>query len=144
MIANRIFHGGSTLPAFKEQIVGIVILLVVIILAPLTVFAPHLVAAKRSGLREYGALASRYVQEFDAKWVRGGAAKEEPLIGSGDIQSLADLANSFEVIRGMRPVPFGKDTVLQLVVILALPFAPLLLTVFHLEELVKKLLSMLL
>ncbi len=144
VIANRIFHEGSTLPAFKVEIIGIVVMLVIIVLAPLTVFAPHLVAAKRSGLREYGALAARYVQEFDAKWVRGGAGKEEPLIGSGDIQSLADLANSFEVIRGMRPVPFGRDTVLQLVVIIALPFAPLLLTVIPLEELLKSLLAVLL
>jgi hypothetical protein len=35
-------------------------------------------------------------------------------VGSGDIQSLADLGNSFEVIRTMRLVPFTKETVLQL------------------------------
>jgi hypothetical protein len=42
------------------------------------------------GLAEYGALAQRYVREFDQKWLRGGAPADEPLVGSGDIQSLAD------------------------------------------------------
>jgi hypothetical protein len=28
--------------------------------------------AKRTGNREYGRLAQRYVGEFDAKWLRGG------------------------------------------------------------------------
>jgi len=35
------------------------------------------------------------------------------LIGSGDIQSLADLANSFDVVRNMRLVPFGMQAVLH-------------------------------
>lgn len=44
--------------------------------------------------------------------------------GSGDIQSLADLANSFAVIRTMRVVSFTKDTLLLLLVT---PLAPMLL-----------------
>ena len=37
--------------------------------------------------------------EFDDKWLRGRAPADEPLIGSADIQSLADLGNSYEVVR---------------------------------------------
>jgi hypothetical protein len=44
------------------------------------------------------------VRKFDAMWVRGGAPADEPLVGSADIQSLADLGNSFEVVRTMRIV----------------------------------------
>jgi hypothetical protein len=84
------------------------------------------------------------VREFDAKWLRGGAPPGEPLVGSGDIQSLADLSHSFEVIRGMRVVPFTRDTLLQLAVITLLPVAPLVLTMVPLEELLKRLLQILL
>ena len=42
-----------------------------------------------------------------------GAPADEPLIGSADIQSLADLGNSFEVVRGLRWVPFTTQTVLH-------------------------------
>ncbi len=65
-------------------------------------------------------------------------------MGSADIQSLADLANSCDVVRGMRPFPFGKETVIQLVVTVVLPGLPLVLTVIPLEELVKRLLGALL
>jgi hypothetical protein len=91
-------------------------------------------------LREYGILAQRYVREFDSKWLRGGAPAGEPLVGSADIQSLADLGNSFEIVRNMSLVPFTRNTVLQLGVITLLPVAPLLLTVVPLEELLKQLL----
>ncbi len=111
------------------------------VLGPLLVFSPQLAAAKRAGLREYGTLAQRYVREFDQKWLRGGAPADEPLIGSADIQSLADLGNSFEVVKGMRLVPFTLRTVLQLAVVTLLPVAPLLLTMFSLEELLERLLK---
>jgi hypothetical protein len=46
----------------------------------------------------------------------------EPLLGSADIQSLADLGNSYEVSGGAcGVVPFTRDTVLRLVVITPVP-----------------------
>jgi len=56
------------------------------------------------------------------------------LLGSADIQSLADLGNSFSVVQEMRLLPFGWRDVTRLVVITATPFLPLLLTVFSLED----------
>ena len=91
------------------------------------------------GNREYGTLAQRYVREFDAKWLRGGAPADEPLMGSGDIQSLADLGNSLQSVQSMRIFPVTKDAVLQLAMATVVPLAPLLLTMMPLEELLKKL-----
>ncbi len=141
LIANRIFFAGAKLTDFKMEIIGVVAFLFLLVLGPLLVFSPRLMRAKRAGLREYGVLASRYVSDFDLKWVRGGAANDEPLIGSGDIQSLADLGNSFQVIRDIKPFPFGRDTVIQLVVFTLLPGLPLVLTMIPLEELITKLLG---
>ena len=73
-------------------------------------FAPQLAQAKRVGRREYGTLAERYVREFDAKWLRGGAAPDEPLLGAADIQSLADLGNSLEVVQTMRALPVTQGS----------------------------------
>lgn len=112
--------------------------MILAVLGPLVVFAPRLAAAKRAGLREYGALGQRYVCEFDQKWLRGGAPADEPLVGSGDIQSLADLANSFDVVNGMRLAPFRLQTVLHLAVVTLLPVAPLLLTMFSLSDLLER------
>jgi hypothetical protein len=86
-----------------------------------------------------GTLAERYVREFDAKWLRGGARADEPFVGSGDIQSLADLGNSFEVVRTMRIAPITKEAILQLAAATLAPIVPLALTMMSLEELLKKL-----
>jgi hypothetical protein len=141
MIAGRIFFVGAKLPQFTVEIAGGVGALVFLVLCPLMVFAGQLARAKRTGLGEYGVLAQRYVREFDAKWLRGARDPNEPFVGSGDIQSLADLGNSFEVIRTMRLVPFSKETVFQLGVVTLIPLLPLTLTMISFEELLKRLLS---
>jgi hypothetical protein len=140
-IADKIFFAGAKLPAFKLEIIGLVAVMVFAILGPLLVFLPQLAAARRKGLREYGILAARYAREFDHKWVRGGAPADEALLGSGDIQSLADLGNSYAVVKEMKVAPFTMRTVLQLAVITLLPVAPLLLTMIPLEELLERLLK---
>jgi hypothetical protein len=134
-IASRIFYNGRSLLTFKLTILGFVLFLVVAILAPLFSFIPQLAKARREGFAEYGALASSYVTDFDQKWLRGGV-NDEQLLGTGDIQSLADLGNSFAVVREMRTVPFVRDDVVRLLVVTIVPFVPLLLTIMPLEELV--------
>jgi hypothetical protein len=113
----------------------VVLLNVLLYLAPLLCFAPRLLAVKRRGLREYGAVATAYVQGFDAKWLRGGAPPDESLLGSGDIQSLNDLAGGFGVIRQMRVLPFGPALVLILIGATLLPMAPLVFLEFPLDDL---------
>jgi hypothetical protein len=143
-IAGRIFYEGATLPEFKVELVVVVAFLLLLVLGPLLLFTPHLAEARRIGLREYGTLAQRYVRAFDDKWLRGGAPPDEALVGSADIQSLADLGNSFEGLRSMRAVPFTRDAVVQLTVITLAPVAPLVLTMVPLEELLKRLLQIVL
>ena len=142
-LANRIFFVGATLTEFKVEIAVVVVFMLCVVLGPLLVFAPQLAQAKRQGLREYGTLAERYVRAFDAKWLRGGVPADEPLVGSSDIQSLADLAGSYEVVRTMHLVPIKKEDVLRLVVATLAPIVPLALTMMSLEELLKTLLGVL-
>jgi len=141
MIANRIFYAGAKLPDFKVELIGLVAVMVFALLGPLLVFSRQLEAAKRVGVREHGVLAQRYVREYDRKWLRGGAPPDEPLLGSADIQSLADLGNSFANVKEMRWVPFTMSTVFQLAVTTLLPVLPLTLTMLSLEELLERLLT---
>jgi hypothetical protein len=138
-VANRIFFAASPLTEFKIEIAVMAVFLLCIVFAPLLAFSPQLSRTKRTGLLEYGTFAERYVREFDSKWLRGAAPRNEPLVGSADIQSLADLANSFDVVRSMRLAPVTRDAVLQLAAAFLAPMVPLLLTVMPLEALLKKL-----
>jgi len=137
-LGGRIWHEGATLPQFKLEIVAWLVSLTLLVLTPLFFFVTQLAEARITGLREYGIVASRYVAEFRRKWIEGHAPEGEALVGSGDIQSLADLSNSFEVVREMRLVPFGRATVLRLAILTALPFLPLTLTMIPLEQLIDR------
>jgi hypothetical protein len=142
-LANRIFFLGAKLIEYKIEITLMVVFLLCMVLGPLLVFAPQLAHAKRKGLREYGTLAERYVREFDTKWLRGGAPADEPLVGSGDIQSLADLGTSNEVIWTMRVAPITNGAFFLVVAATLAPIAPLVLTMMPLEQLLKTLLGVL-
>jgi hypothetical protein len=140
-IANRISYNGQPLLSFKLTIVGFVGFFVAAILAPLLVFTPQLERAKREGNAEYGAFASEYVMDFDQKWLRR-KVNDEQLLGSADIQSLADLGNSFAVVREMRVAPFAIDDVVRLLGATVVPMVPLLLTIMPLEQLVTEAIKM--
>lgn len=140
-LANRIFYLGATLTDFRGEVALLVAFLMCLVFGPLLAFTFQLAEAKRTGKREYGTLAQRYVREFDAKWLRGGAPAGEPLLGSADIQSLADLNNGYEVVRTMHVTPVSKDAVLRLAAAVLVPIVPLVLTMMPWEELLKKLLG---
>ena len=143
MLANRIFFLGAALTEYKFEIGVMVIFVLCLVIAPLLVFAPQLARTKRMGLREYGTLAEQYVRQFDVKWLRGGAREDESIVGSADLQSLADLSNSYDVVRTMRLVPVTKDTFFRIVLATLAPIIPLALTMMPLEELLKTLVGVL-
>ena len=142
-IADRVLHGGARLPDYKFELIGLAVFLLALVLAPLFVFAPKLNDARIAGLRTYGALASDYVVDFARKWTPAGNTESEPLLGSADIQSLADLANSFAVVREVKVVPFGKETIIRFLILIAVPLTPLAFTVFSPDEMLKGLVSIL-
>jgi hypothetical protein len=134
LVADRVLYRGETLQSFRFQIAGFIVFFVVAVLAPLLMFSPRMARARRKGLADYGLLAQRYVESFDQKWVRDSLSPVE-LLGTGDIQSLADLGNSYQVIHEMHIVPFRLQDISRLAVATAAPLSPLLLTVFSFEEL---------
>jgi len=121
------------------EVVGLIGMFILIILGPLTAFTPKLVRTKRKGLEDYGLLANRYVEKFEKKWVLKDASNRDELLGVPDIQSLADLGNSYAFVREMRPVPFSMQDTIRLAVVTAAPLTPLALTIFSIEELVMRL-----
>lgn len=139
--ASRIFYENASLPDFKLEIVALVAILMLVVLGPLAVFAPRILAAKRNGLREYGLFAAQYMRDFDRHWLLGKSAGGESALGSADIQSLADLDASFSIIKEITPFPFSRTSCVQLVVATVVPFMPLLLTMFPFEELLDRIIG---
>lgn len=130
---------GASLSAYGKLLTAWVLIALFVVMGPLVLLTPGLLQARRRGRWGFGNLATSYTRQFEEKWIR--SRPEGPLLGTQDLQSLADLGGSFQVVRGMRVILFqGKDL---LVVLLAAagPMLPLLLTQVPLREILKRLLE---
>jgi hypothetical protein len=138
LIASRVLYHGGSLPSFKLQAGGFVAFFVFVIFAPLLMFTSQMARSRREGLAEFGLLAQRYVEGFREKWIVDYGSNSGELLGTGDIQSLADLGNSYTVVNEMRMVPFSLKDMTRLAVATAAPMAPLLLLVWSPEEVITR------
>jgi hypothetical protein len=136
-VAFQVYFEAVPINTFRALFVVYLVLMELICLGPLLLFVPLLARARRAGLRQYSILADTYNRAFEQKWVTGQTPPDEPLLGSGDIQSLADLGNSFGMIREMKPFPFSQQQILQIAVIASLPGLPLIFLVMPVGELLK-------
>jgi hypothetical protein len=142
VVFTRIRYAGDKLPGFTLELAGVLLFFVLVSVLPLAFFSVKLERAGRLARIEFGVLASHYVNDFRRKWVQGGVRPGEPLLGTSDIQSLADLANSYNVVNGISLLPVTPRTLVRLTVLIASPLLPLLLTVIPLSEIIKRLVKM--
>ena len=144
--AEQILFAGVPLTAFAISLAAAVIGSTLTLIAPLAFFTPKLIEVKQRALLEYGTLAAAYTRAFAAKWLRTDPPPDEPILGTPDLQSLADLGSSFELIRKMTVLPIVPSQVLLLAIAAVLPFAPLILLVIPLDQLIidsaKKMMSL--
>ena len=137
VIANSLVYDKQPLISYGPAIGAYVLIVLTLVLGPLVIFAKALRVTKRRGLHQYGTLATSYTGSFHKKWIQNEVPDREPLLGTADIQSLADLGNSFNIIVEMNALPIGPRTPIHLLIACLLPLAPLVLTVMPLKEILK-------
>jgi hypothetical protein len=135
-LAKAVMHGGTP-KSYEAPAIAFVILCAILFMGPALSLSSALIEARRRGIFEYGRLGQSYVSQFDHKWVRGGAG-DEPLLGTADIQSLADISNSMKVVRELKPIPFERRHFLLFAVCILVPAIPPLLLIMPLKEILGK------
>ena len=141
-IASRILFVGGRLEDYQSSYVALFVVGLPVFAGPMLIFVPKLIALKQRGLFEFGILGSEYTQGFHRKWVERKSRTEEELLGSGDIQSLADLGNSFEIIQKMRILPVQPSDFIAMVLPGLIPALPLAATVMPVGEILSRLLKL--
>lgn len=134
-IGTQVIYRDAKIHEFIPAFVVFVVVALAAFLLPFAVFLPKLAFARRDGLVAYGSLATRYTQLFDRKWVRVEENVDEELLGTGDIQSLADIGNSLDRIKSMKLFPVELTDLRALFVAALLPAIPLALTQVALKDL---------
>jgi hypothetical protein len=115
-----------------------------IFLAPMLLFTRRLWACRLQGLDDYMELAGRYVSGFERKWNARGGAAEESLLGSADIQSLADMSTAVGIVNEMRIAPISMRLLIAFAMAALLPLLPLLLLKYPVTTLVEQVFTRLL
>jgi hypothetical protein len=137
-LAQDIASGRMTFDAIYPGVAIVLLVDAVLFVGPLYLFFLKLWRCKVKGMSDYGAFAEQYVNEFDRKWLGADTAPGEPLLGTADIQSLADLSNSVSIVRNMRLVPVSRSMLMHLAVAALLPMLPLLLFKYPIGDLLAK------
>ena len=132
--AFRIVFDGAGLQTFQIPVVVLLVVLLVLFLGPLMVFSSQMSRHWRAAMGAYGSLVVHYNRSFHKKWVDGLAPEGENLLGSADIQSLADLGSSYQFVKDMRFTPFDRWTVIQLALATVAPALPLVLLVVPVSQ----------
>jgi hypothetical protein len=142
-LAEEFAVGRMVLASVYPTLVVTLLIDAVLVLGPLFFFAGKLWACRLQGLNSYMGLASDYVDAFDAKWVRQrvGDGSGESLLGTPDLQSLADLGTSVDTVREMVWAPWSHRLLMGIVAAGLLPMLPLLLFEYPAYEIARKLLG---
>lgn len=135
MIATRILHGGATLPQFRVEIGVVLGVLLAVVLLPILLFRGPLLAAKARAARQVGAV----VRDLARAIRPGGSGQDDPGSATGVAYArLADLDRMATANERMRTVLFTRVDLVRTAVVVASPLAPLLLTMFPVEEILRR------
>ena len=109
-----------------------------LVFGPLLLFMRPLSECRKKSYFTYMSLASRYVHAFEKRWLSPDSTYDQ-FLGTGYLQSLADLTGSLDVVRDMRFVPAGKQLLMGTVLAAVLPLLPLWLFKYSASDLLGKL-----
>ncbi len=123
-LASEVIYGGESLGSLKYHVIVFVVISLTFLLAPLLVFFGKLARCRFEAMMEFRMLIWRHDRDFDEKWIRGRGPKEESLLGSPDVSSLADIASAFEHVERMRPIPLDNIALLVLILSALIPLLP--------------------
>jgi hypothetical protein len=121
--ANEITYFGVHLSQVRGPTGVFIVISVLVILLPLTLFSLKLFETRRDGLIRYGVVARGITGKFDTKWIATAASPPDEMVGTQDPSSLIDYISSYDVIQQMRIIPMSKRTVLYIAAYAAAPFA---------------------
>jgi hypothetical protein len=143
-IGDEILFNGASVRSYELELTSFFLVCLLVTVGPLLVFTPTLVRSKLGYWGNYGPFAGKYVQSFDDKWIAHSNYPPQAVLGTPDIQSLADLRHGYEGISDMRTVLPNRMTIGIFALSYAAPAIPLLTSVLSVRSIVSELYSLLL
>ncbi|BCT93209.1 hypothetical protein LYSHEL_22320 [Lysobacter helvus] len=138
---NHVVYQHVTLSSLQYLLGGWIVAATLLLVLPLGSLCGTLLRAKRHALFKYAAIGQRASLEFDLRWKKGTSDGAESLLDSPNPSALADFNAVFDSIRRMRLVPVSRNVLVALALSAALPLLPVVFVAVSFDEVVKRLLS---
>jgi hypothetical protein len=120
--ADEIIYFGKTVEALRAPTILFIVISVLMILLPLTLFSPKLVKLRNDGLVRYGVVGMSVAGRFDTKWVESHESPPQEMIGSQDPSSLIDYIGSYDALRQTQVILIDKRSLVYILFLSAAPF----------------------
>jgi hypothetical protein len=125
---------GKPLQSFVPTFIIFVVTAIVVAWGPLLLFSRQIYNTRSQTYAAYTAFAHEYVADFRMRWLNPERHKSE-VLGTADLQSLADLGNSFAAPDETRILPLSGRVLVTLVVAALWPMLPLVIVVIPFSQL---------
>ena len=143
LIGEEIIYLQTSLLEYRVTVIVFVIAVPLVIYAPLLVFVPQLLRAKVRAIARFGGMIQYHNNLYREKWLEGNLPDHESILPSLDNSSMADINGSYQqAVKGMTIIPVERKTLLYSMLLLLIPFVPLIFTMFSMSELFSKLLEL--
>lgn len=126
--------GGLPTPHFLFN-ASLLATIAALFVGPLLVFIPTLMRAWQRGTLAYGALANQVGHAFERRWLSQSVDKSA--LEKSDFSATTDLFGVVANVHAIRFLPLGLKDLIALAAAMLLPFVPVVLLAFPLEEIWK-------
>jgi len=142
LLGIGIVYFNHSLTEYYYLILAFIIVIPVTIYLPLLLFIPALIKAKIRGISYFGSLIQHHNVLYKLKWMSGSMPENENILGSLDNSSMADINGAYQQsISEMSSIPINLRMMISVMLILIIPFIPLLGTMYTFGELINKLIE---
>ncbi len=126
-VANRMFHDGEKLVAFRHLPLILIAAVLLICVAPYFLFTSTLMRMRRRGMLRYGAFARAVGEQFEKKWLDRANSLDEDVLEVPDFSTTTDLYGVVNNINNIRVIPVGRVDLYALVLAALLPGIPVVI-----------------
>jgi hypothetical protein len=140
---EALYHGAPVM-SFSLPMGAFAAIMTIVVIAPLAVFVPQLMALRRRGLLQYGALVTEHGQLVHRRWIEHEPVTETSLLEAPELGPVADTVSLYEAVAATQPLPVNKRTLAIIFLPILLPVLPLITIEVPLKDALLKLLKTLL
>jgi hypothetical protein len=136
-IANRVFHEGQKVTAYRFLGPVLFAVALLIAVAPYFLFTPTLIHMRRKGMLRYGALAHAVGERFEHKWLDRDDNLNDDDLKTSDFASTRNLFGIVDYIDNIRVVPVSLINVYLFIIAALIPCIPVFIAAIPFSVLMK-------